>query len=79
MLLDVDEQCDFDEPRADFSGRGLKRVALIEDRDQLRDDDILTVLQMALRQIETMGRGDQKCSAEILAPSIDLTDEHVEV
>jgi hypothetical protein len=52
---------------------------VIEDRDQLRDDDILTVVQMALRQGETVGSGDQKCSAEVLAPAIDLTDEYVNV
>jgi len=74
VLVDVGEQRDFDEPRAGFSGGRLKRVALIEDRDQVRDDDILTVVQMALRQSETAGRGDQKCGTEVLAPSIDLTD-----
>jgi hypothetical protein len=54
VLVDVDEQRDFDEPRADLSGGRLKRVALIEDRDQLWDDDILIVVQMALRQSETV-------------------------
>lgn len=74
VLVDVDEQRDFEVPRADFSGGRLKRVALIEDRDQLRDDDILTVVQMALRQSETVITGDQKCSREVLAPSTDLTE-----
>ena len=70
---------DFDEPRADFSGGRLKRVARIEDRDQLRNDDILAVVQMALRQSETVGSGDQECSTEVLAPTIDLTDQYVDV
>ena len=42
VLVDVGEQRHFDKPRADFSGGRLKRVALIEDPDQLPDNDMLT-------------------------------------
>ena len=55
------------------SNRSLMKIV-----DQLGDDDIVTAVQ-SLWPSRDRGHGDQKCGTEVLAQSIDLTDQHVDV
>ena len=55
------------------SNRSLMKIV-----DQLGDDDIVTAVQ-SLWPSRDRGHGDQKCGAAVLAQSIDLTDQHVDV